>query len=429
METIRGFRYRLYPAPEQAAALAQTAGVVRLVYNLALEQRQTWGPRRYGGHRHPMGAKGLSGELAALRREFLWIGAVSQTAQNQALLDLDRAYANFFAGRAGYPRPRKKHRDDTFRHVGREVAVRRLSHRWSEVKIPKIGWIRYRDSRPLAKIEGVGAIRNATLRRAAGGAWEISIACAVVLPEAATRNEAVGVDRGVAVPFALSTGETIHLPKTIAQRQASIRRAQKALSRRRRGSRRYGRTRQRLAVLRARDARARAHVAHQASTAIAQRFGLVAIEDLRIRAMTGSARGTLEEPGAGVRAKAGLNRAILNVGWHAFEAMLAYKLEAAGGVLMKVPPHHSSQTCSSCGVRDANSRKSQALFVCTGCGATHNADINAAQVILHRALAPDGDPTRRRNTPFLDVEGSAMAPCEASTVRSPAAPRHPPQSG
>ncbi|MCW3784291.1 helix-turn-helix domain-containing protein, partial [Defluviimonas salinarum] len=175
MEVIRGHVYRLKPTPEQDALMARTAGVTRLVYNLALEQRRTWGGRRYGGGRsRTFGAKGLSGELSELRRTFDWIGAVSQTAQNQALIDLDRAFANFFEGRAGYPKPRRKGRDDAFRQVGREIAVRRLNAKWSEVKILKIGWVRYRDTRPLRpRADGAVEIRNATIRRRAGGGWEI----------------------------------------------------------------------------------------------------------------------------------------------------------------------------------------------------------------------------------------------------------------
>jgi putative transposase len=382
MQIIRGFQYRLYPTAEQAEAMARTAGVVRLIYNLALEQRQVFGPRRYGGTRHKLGAKSLSAELSALRKEINWIGAVSQTAQNQALLDLDKAFVNFFEGRAGYPKPRKKFQDDTFRQVGREIDVQMLNKKWGQVKLPKIGWVRLRVTRPLD-----GDIRSATVRREAGGQWTISISCRTEKKVPPALPGSVGVDRGVVIPYALSTGETIDLPHTIKKRDKSIRRAKKNLSRKKRGSKRYARARVRVARLEARNARARTHVAHEASTQLARRFGCVAIEALNIRQMTASAKGTVESPGVNVRAKSGLNRSILNVGWHRFETLLAYKLDAAGGVLMKVAPHHTSQTCSSCGVTHKDSRKSQALFMCESCGAMHNADTNAAKNILAKALA------------------------------------------
>ncbi|OOY22044.1 hypothetical protein BMI86_05825 [Thioclava sp. DLFJ5-1] len=415
MQTIRGHVYTLKPSSEQEALLAQTAGVVRLIYNLAREQRRTWGRRPYAGGAHRnLGAMSMSGELSALRASEPWIKAVSQTAQIQALIDLDRAYANFFEGRAGYPRARQKWRDDSFRQAGREITVRRLNAKWSEVRIPKIGWVRYRDTRPLpAKKDGAADIRNATISRRSGGGWQISIAVRYEIEERPIPAGAVGVDRGVAVPFALSTGEMVHLPKAMRSRQAAQRRAQKVLSRRKRGSARYAKARARLSALKARDARARAHVAHVLSWRLVKDFGLIAIENLKIANMTRSARGTIEEPGSNVAQKAGLNRSILNVGWYAFERMLSYKLEETGGVLSKVPAAYTSQTCAACGHVDARSRESQALFACTACGVTTNADINAAKNILARALARDED--RRGNTPLLDVEASTLAACEAST--------------
>ena len=446
MEKIRGHVYCLYPTLEQEKLLLQTVGVVRLIHNLALEQRQIFGGKSYGGEYRtlltvartekarekadengffrkscPTSAAGLSDELSVLRREFPWIGVVSQTAQNQALIDLDRAFTNFFEGRAGYPKPRRKGRDDSFRHVGREIEVRRLNRNWSEVKIPKIGWIRYRDSRPLAttrKEDGTEVldIRNATLRRRPDGRWEISIAVRCHIEERPLPSGAVGIDRGVAVPYALSTGEMITLPETMARRDRILRRAQKDLSRKKRGSRRYARARRRIARLQARNAAARRHVSHVLSRRLVRDFGLIAIENLSIRGMTASAQGTIDEPGRNVAQKSGLNRSILNVGWYGLEPMLAYKLEETGGLLVKVKAAWSSCTCSCCGHVDRESRKSQAVFRCTGCGLDLNADLNAARVILQRALRmEDGEDDRRGSTPSLDVEGKASAPVEAST--------------
>ena len=414
MEVIRGYVYRLKPTAEQEILLARTAGVTRLVYNLALEQRQKFGGKPYkGGKSRNFGSKGLSGELSELRKAYDWIKAASQTAQNQALIDLDKAFANFFAGRAGYPTPRKRGRDDSFRHAGREVAVRRLGKRWSEAFIPKIGWIRYRDTRPLAEAaDGKVNLRNATLRRRPDGHWEIAFALKVEIQIVDTPEAAVGADRGVVNACALSTGETIRLPATMAQREKTIRCACKRLSRQKRGSRRYAKTRRRIAQLKASNAACRSHTAHVLSRRMVRSFGLVALEDLKIRNMTASARGTVEEPGRNVAQKAGLNRVILNVGWYGLERMLAYKLEETGGVLVKVPAAYSSQTCACCGHVAKESRESQAVFRCVACNVTENADVNAARVILQRALAAETE--GRRNASSLDVEG-AFAPGEAST--------------
>ena len=411
---MRGYVYALKPTSEQEILLARTAGVTRLVYNLAFEQRRVFGGKRYrGGRSRSFGARGLSGELSDLRKSFDWIGAVSQTAQNQALIDLDRAFANFFEGRAGFPRPRKRDRDDSFRHVGREVSVRRLNPKWSEVRIPKVGWIRYRDTRPLGRAAGGNVeIRNVTLRRRPDGRWEIAFALKVAIEDRPTPEAAIGIDRGVVIPYALSTGDCVHLPQTMARREDLIRRRAKRLSRQVRGSKRYAQTRRRIARLKARNAACRAHAAHVLSRRLVRGYGMVAIEDLKIRNMTACARGTVKEPGRNVAQKAGLNRSILNVGWHALERMLAYKLEETGGLLVKVPAPNTSRTCARCGHVATESRESQAEFRCVACGAEDNADVNAAKVILQRALLEDTN--WRRNTTPLDVEG-AIAPCEAST--------------
>jgi putative transposase len=417
MELIRAHVYTLRPTPEQKMLLAQTAGVVRLVYNLTLEQRRIWGGKPYaGGPGRYFSAMGASRDLSALRSSFDWIKAVSQTAQIQAIIDLDRAFANFFEGRASYPTPRRKGLHDAFRQVGREITTRRLNAKWSEVRIPKIGWIRYRDTRPLRPGEsGEVEIRNATLRRRAGGGWEIAIAHRCAFNEIEVPAGTIGVDRGVAAPYATSDGMLVQFPDRMEKRERTIRQAQRKLSRKRRGSKRYARARQRVARLKARNARARKHVAHVTSRTLVRENGLVAIEALQTRNMVASASGTREEPGRNVAQKRGLNRAILNVGWQQFEVMLAYKLEETGGRLVKVPAAYSSQECAACGHVDRENRKSQAVFVCTACGAADNADINAAKVIRDRALRGDTAETRRWNTPLLDVEGNALAPVETST--------------
>ena len=198
----------------------------------------------------------------------------------------------------------------------------------------------------------------------------------------------VGVDRGVANTLTLSTGERLSLPGSLEMIERRRRKAQRIIARRKRGSRRYVQQRARLARLQARAARIRKDWLHRASTNIADRFGIVVIEALKIKNMTASARGSLEQPGRNVRAKAGLNRSILEQGWHAFEVMLAYKLEERGGTLIKVTPAFTSQTCSACGAIDARSRESQASFDCVHCGYRAHADVNAAINILRRNTAP-----------------------------------------
>lgn len=368
----RSFRYRLRPTPEQETALFRAVSVCRLIYNLALEQRRDhWRQylRQTGRHIcYPSQAK----ELTELRRQFDWIASVSQTSQQQALRDLDQAYQRFFRGVSDYPTHRKKGVNDSFRATGREVEVRRHNDKWASAWLPKIGWVKFRWTREIS-----GSVLNVTVSHNADG-WHISFA--------GTREgtspqslPAIGIDRGVANTLTLSSGEMMSLPESLKAIDAKKRRAQRIMTRRKRGSARYARARRRVASLSRRAARVRQDWLHRATTRICRDHGTVAIEALQTANMTKSGGGA---------AKTGLNRSILAQAWRTFENMLAYKLEERGGALVKVNPAYTSQTCSDCGTVDRESRESQASFNCRHCGFRAHADHNAAINILRRSTSP-----------------------------------------
>lgn len=396
----RGFRFKLDPKPEQEDLFRQFAGVCRLVYNLALEQRSTW------GRSHRIGYVLQAADLTRLRADFEWIRAVPVACKQQALRDLDKAFAGFFAGRTRYPKPRRKGVSDTFRVPGRDVEVRRLNNKWSAVWLPKIGWVRFRDTRAM-----FGKLLNVTVSSGSCG-WMISFTRETEHEAPANDAPPVGIDRGVANALALSTGEMIVAPTSFDVIERRRRKAQRVLARRKRGSKRYARQRARVAKLHARTGRIRRDWLHKASTSIAERFGAVALEKLRVANMTASARGTTAEPGRNVRQKAGLNRAILSQGWTIFATMLDYKLAERGGRLAFVDAAYTSQTCSECGAVDSRSRESQAVFACQNCGIVLHADTNAAINI-----------ERRGSTPLLGVEGLHQRPFEASTRRVSRTPK------
>ena len=396
---LRGFRYKLEPTPEQGSLFRQFAGVCRLIYNLALEQRRDW----YRHFERQTGKKlnyiSQARELTALRSEYDWVAAVSQTCEQQALRDLDKAFSRFFKGAAGYPAPRKKGSHESFRFQGRELETKRLNAKWSAVRLPKIGWVKYRDTRALPS-----APVNATVTCAANG-WHIAFACEVEAKASAGTGASVGIDRGVANTLSFSTGERLSVPTSLAKVDKLKRRAQRTASRRLRGSKRRALSLQKVAKLSAQAARMRRDWHHRVALDIAQRFELVVLEDLRIKNMTASARGTAEAPGKNVAQKAGLNRSILSQGWGGFEAILAYKLEDRGGALICVNPAFTSQTCSECGVIDRESRESQAVFSCRHCGFRGHADNNAAVNIL------------RRNTASMRMEEGHQLSVEVRTGR------------
>jgi len=386
------YRYRLYPTVEQAQALAQWCGCARAVYNAGLEQRQA----AYRDCGISLGYNWQGAGLGDLKAALPWLGEPHSDVLQQALRDLDRAYRNFFDGRAGFPRFRRKGRRDSFRIQGRASApirMRRLNRRWGEVAIPKLGAVRFRWSR-----KPLGKIRHLTVTRDTLG-WHVSLCCERnVDTPAAHLGEPVGIDRGVAATVTLSTG-AFHscpsLPPSQAERlrRLSRRAGRQETARRRRPndqrqrSARHQRTLNAVAGLRAREARIRKDFLHKLTTDLAKSHGLVVIEDLRVCNMTRSARGTVVAPGSNVAQKRGLNRAILAQGWGELAAMLDYKLAERGGGLVKVPAAYTSQTCAECGAVDRRSRQTQAKFGCVACGHTDNADVNAARNILAAGLA------------------------------------------
>jgi putative transposase len=376
-------RYRLYPTPAQQAVLREHCGHARYVWNLAVEQYQHWRP----GRKSAPGYLEQCRQLTAARAENPWLAAGSQTVQQQALRDFAQAMAAFFDPHNPARRPgwRKAGRDEGFRVVAvKPGQVRRLSRNTGQVWVPKAGWVRFRWSRPVPP--GVKSYR-VTMDRA--GRWHLAFA---VIPEpipAPGNRQAVGIDRGVAVSAALSTGELLHAPGLTVPERRRVRRLQRTLARARRGSNRRGQVKHAIARLRARERDRRKDWAEKASTGIARRFDVIRVEDLKIAAMTRSAKGTTGDPGWNVRAKAGLNREILRSGW----GLLVRRLQdKAPGRVEKVKPQFTSQRCSACGQVDADSRESQARFVCTACGYACNADVNAARNIAagHAVTARGG---------------------------------------
>jgi len=378
-------RYRLLPSPAQEAVLRDHCAHARYVWNLAVEQHAHWRPGRAAAPGYLEQCR----QLTAARQAHSWLAAGSQTVQQQALRDFAQAVTAFFnpANPARRPGWRKAGRDEGFRIVGqrgRQWAVRRLSRYVGQVRVPKAGWVRFRWSRDVPP--GVKSYRVTEDR---AGRWHVAFA-AVPYPVPAPGNgQVVGIDRGVAVAAALSTGQLLHVPGPTARERARLRRLERKLARARQGSKRRARVKHALARLRAREADRRKDWAEKASTDIARRFDVIRVEDLRIGAMTRSAKGTRDSPGRNVRAKAGLNRGILRSGW----GLLARRLEQkAPGRVEKISPAFTSQRCSACGQVDGKSRESQAVFRCTACGFACHADVNAARNIAagHAVTARGG---------------------------------------
>jgi putative transposase len=379
-------RYRLYPTPAQEQVLLGHCAHARYVWNLAVEQRGWWQPGRPAP-----GYAQQCRQLSQARAANPWLAAGSVIVQQQALRDFHAAYAAWFAAlrewrtrgantppdqRPAAPSPpswRKRGRSEGLRIVAvRPQDVRRLNRRWGQVLVPKLGWVRFRWSRR------VPAARSYRVTRDRAGRWHVAFATVPPAIPAPGNGQVVGVDRGVAVSVALSTGELLTVAGLRPAEQRRLRLLERRLARAKSGSNRRRRVKFAVARLKAREADRRRDWVEKTSTDLARRFDLIGVEDLDVRAMTRSASGTVERPGRNVRQKAGLNRGILASGW----GRLVDRLEdKAPGRVQRVPAASTSQRCSACGHVAAESRQSQTAFRCVACAWTGNADYNAARNI------------------------------------------------
>ena len=371
MEKLRAWKYELSPDSRQEVLLRQAAGCCRFVYNHALAlEKETY----EAGGRH-IGYCELCGILADWKKDeamkFLR-KAPSQPLQ-QALKDLDRAYGNFFEKRAGFPHFKAKGVHDAFRYPqGFWVDEVRNC-----VYLPKIGWVKYRRSRDIE-----GRPKQVTVSRSAGK-WFVSIQTEEQVPDPVHPSASwIGIDLGVARIVTMSDGTFIEPVNPFRGEEKKLARLQRQLARRKKYSLNWWRTKTRILRLHRRIANIRRDFINKVTTAISNNHAAVVIEDLKVRDMTASAAGTVENPGRSVRARSGLNKSILDQGWHEFRRQLEYKLRWLGGRLIVVPPRYTSQKCSRCGHVSAENRKTQARFRCVACGFEENADFNAALNIL-----------------------------------------------
>jgi putative transposase len=374
-------RFRLLPSIEQVPVLAEHCRHARFVWNLAVEQQQHWQPGRQAPRYNEQCA-----QLTAVRAECEWLAAGSHAVQQQALRDFAQGMRNFFNGTHRRPTWRKGGRREGFRQVGfKPRHLKRLSRHNGQVWIPKVGWVRFRWTREIPK--NVKSYR-VTLDRS--GRWHIAFAAIPESIPGPDDGSVVGIDRGVTVSAALSTGELLHAPGLRAGETKRLRRLQQRLARARRGSHRRVRTKLAIARLRARETDRRRGWVEKTTTDVARRFATIRAEKLNVRGMTRSARGTRECPGTNVAQKRGLNRDIHRQGWGSLVARLKHK---AAGRLDFVPAAYTSQRCARCGHVAQENRKSQAVFQCVACGAGPcNADVNAARnIAAGRAVTARGD--------------------------------------
>lgn len=374
MDINRAYKFRFYPTPEQEENLIRTWGCVRVVYNKALEDRTTaWYERQ-----ERVSYADTSRMLTQWKNteEFSFLRDVSSVPLQQSLRHLQTAFVNFWAKRAKYPRFKSLKKSN----LGLKYIKSGLSLRDGKVKLAKhaepldIVW-----SRPV----DLSAVSSATVTRDKAGRWFISLLVAETVTSKPIKGRTVGIDLGVKDALVTSAGSR-HNPGdmfNIKKKQEVIKKRQKALSRKAKGSENRAKARIKLARAHAKLADAKRDWLHKVTTRLVEDFDVICIEDLNVRGMTASAKGT------GRSAKAGLNRGIMAHNFGEFRELLEYKAVWYGKEVAVIDRFYpSSKRCSACGRINDNLKLGHRFWTCP-CGVHHDRDINAAKNIKAAGLA------------------------------------------
>lgn len=388
MKRLQAFKFELMPNGKQERDMRRFAGARRFVYNKALDIQKA----NYAAGGKFIGYVDMANRLPEWKKELEWLKESPSQALQQSLKDAERAFKNFFEKRAGFPRFKKRGAGDSFRFPqGFEIDQAN-----SRIKFPKLGWIRFRQSRDI-----LGAAKNITVSQS-GGKWFASIQTEREVEQSIpTATTAIGIDMGIVRFATMSDGSFIEPLGSFKKPEQRLKRYQRRMSRKVKFSKNWHKAKRKVQKIHTRIGNARKDFLHKATTEISKNHAMVAIEDLQVRNMSKSSKGTTEAPGKNVAAKSGLNKAILDQGWFEFRRQLQYKLNWNGGILIPVPAHYTSQTCPACGHVAKESRQTQARFVCVDCGYEENADVVGAMNVLARghrvaACGEDGSGLARK---------------------------------
>lgn len=395
MQRLQAFKYELMLNGDQQRDMRRFAGACRFVFNKALALQKE---NHEAGNKF-IGYLAMAKHLTAWRNgtETPWLKDAPCHPLQHALKDLEKAYKNFFAKRADFPRFKRKGQSESLRYPDPKQI--KLDQDNGRIFLPKLGWQRLRLSRPV-----LGELRNVTVSQS-GGKWFVSIQTQREVGQPVPHGNAVGIDMGITRFATFSDGSFLEPLNSFKRHEDTLRKAQQAMSRKTKFSRNWKKAKTRIQRIHARIGNTRRDYLHKASTTISKNHAMVCVEDLQVRNMSKSATGTAEAPGRNVSAKAGLNKAILDQGWFEFRRQLDYKIQWQGGWLIAVPPRNTSQTCPDCGHISGANRRTQALFKCVTCGYENNADHVGAINVLRA--------------------GHARLACEVSgAVRPPAAGTH-----
>ena len=367
----QAFKFELMPNGEQIRRMNQFCGCARFVSNHALG----WQNAQYAqDNNFKFSYTKISKLLPQWKKVFPWLEDCHSQVLQQSLKDLGRAFSNFFEKRSNFPKFKKKGVKESFRFPQKC----KLEQHNNRLYLPKIGWVRYRNSRNV-----VGEIKNVTVSQECGRFF-VSIQTELEQDTPVHQGGEIGIDMGIARFATLSNGKYFAPLNAFKTYKGKLAKLQRRLKNKVKFSKNWQKLQAKIAKLHHKIANCRKDFLHKISSVISKNHAMIYVEDLQVSNMSKSAKGTVEQPGTNVAQKSGLNRAILDQSWAEFRRQLDYKSQWQGGVLVAVPPHNTSRTCPCCGHTDKENRLTQAKFECVECGYRNNADVVGAINILER---------------------------------------------
>ncbi|MGP9667003.1 RNA-guided endonuclease InsQ/TnpB family protein [Psychrobacter sp. AOP31-A1-22] len=415
MKINKAYKFRLEPNAEQEVILNNLVGSARFVWNQVLAVSfEMFAKNEF------INATNLVNKIMDIKAnpEFAFLKTSSNAVSlQQKIRDLASAWSRFFDPKvhARLKENKKKPKKPKFFRLadGTEIQLRPLMPRFkrksdgrdsirlvqfdkycrvegNRVKLPNgVGFVKFRKSQDI-----LGIIKNVTISKKSGH-WYVSFGTERELAQNPIHpsKTAVGIDLGVAKLIATSDGQVIKPKNSFKANQIKLAALQRQLSRKVLFSQNWKKHNRKIQKLHHHIANIRHDYLHKITTTISKNHAMIACEDLKVANMSKSASGSMEKKGKNVKAKSGLNKSILDQGWGMMVNMLEYKQQWQGGLLIKVNPRYTSQTCFKCKHVAKENRRTQAKFECVECGYIANADVNAARNILaagHAVLSVEG---------------------------------------
>lgn len=356
MEITKTYKYRLRLSKEQIATIDNHIGICRMVYNLAKETKEY----AYASQKINLSCYDLQKQITDLKKEFLFISNVPSQTLQDVIERLDKSYKSFYKG-GGYPKWAKKHKYNSLTFK----AVSQVSD--YVFKLPKIGNVTIFKDRIIQ-----GELRLATITKCDDKYYIIIVTKQEKKEQSKANENQVGIDMGISFFATLSNGTQIENPRHFLKVQSKLRIENRSLARKKKGSNSWLNQKKRLTTLHSKISAIRKDFLHKNSSLLVNEFGLISVEDLKVKNMVKNHK---------------LSKSISDCGWSMFFDMLEYKSNWNNVQFIRIDPRYTSQTCNHCGEIDKLSRISQSKFVCSTCGTKSNADINASKNILGKGIA------------------------------------------